>query len=272
MIRLLKSALLGLLAAAALPAMAVCTDHAMTRPNDVRLAGDAVLIVTHASSNDDGRAATKLGVDEAVSFAKRRRIPVVYLQDNRPVENYFMNDCKPDYWVNSEGGEIGFEVTPSQVYVVGGHLEECLSATLNDVLLNWARQPQRNLNITYVMDGIFSNGKSIDQGDRYYKSLMRFMGIVAYNKPAGEHYQKLSLLEIMGIIIDEGLQYQYLQRVLPRFDRTMSENYRVEIKLMDSRVRILQAGKGRKPPVLRFHFVDSAITLENACTFPAGML
>lgn len=84
-----------------LSAFALCSDHTLTRSQDVRLTGDAVLIVTHASSNDDGRAATKLGVDAAVRFAKRKRIPVVYLQDGRPVENYFMADCKPDYWVNS---------------------------------------------------------------------------------------------------------------------------------------------------------------------------
>jgi hypothetical protein len=272
MIRIPALLLLGTLALPAASAQAVCPEHRFTQSGDVRLAGDAVLIVTHASSNDDGRAATKLGVDEAVRFAKSRRIPVVYLQDGRPAENYFMDDCKPDYWVNSEGGEIGFDISPSQVYAVGGHLEECLAATLNDVLLNWARQPARNLTITYVMDGIFSNGKSIEPTDRYYKSLNRFMGIVAYNKPAGEHYQKLSLLETMGLIIDERLQYEYLQRILPRYDRTMSPNYRVELKLMDSRTRILQAGKGRRPPVLRFEFVDSAITLENAGSFPAGML
>jgi len=255
-----------------LSAFALCSDHTLTRSQDVRLAGDAVLIVTHASSNDDGRAATKIGVDEAVHFAKKKRIPVIYLQDGRPIENYFMADCKPDYWVNSEGGEIGFDVTPSHVYVVGGHLEECLSATLNDVLLNWARQPRRNLTITYVMDGIFSNGKSIEPSDRYYRSYNRFMGIVAYNKPAGEYYQKLSLLEIMGLIVDDSLQNAYLQRVLPRYDRTMAPDYRVELKLMDSRTRILQAGTSKRPPVLRFEFIDSAIPLENSGAFPAGML
>ena len=41
---------------------------------------------------------------------------------------------------------------------------------------------------------------------------------------------------------------------------------------MDSRTRILQTGTGKRPPVLRFDFIDSAITLENANAFPAGML
>jgi hypothetical protein len=231
-----------------------------------------VLIVTHASSNDDGRAATKLGVDDAVYYAKHKRMQVVYLQDDRPAENYFMEDCNPDFWAASEGGEVRFDITPSRVYVVGGHLEECLAATLNDVLVSWSKKPRRNFTVTYLMDGIFSNGKNIEETDRYYRDYQRFMGIVTYNKPAGEHYQKLTLLETMGIIVDERLQYNYLQRILPRFDRTMGPEYRVEIKLMDSPARILQAGIGRRPPVLRFEFIDSAVTLDSKETFGSSML
>ena len=114
------------------------------------------MIVTHASSNDDARFATKLGVDEAVRFARSRRIPLVYLQDDREPAAYFMEDCEPDYWVRSEGGELGFDVGASHVYVVGGHLEECLSFTLNEILDSWARGPRRDLTITLFMDAIFS--------------------------------------------------------------------------------------------------------------------
>jgi len=260
------------LALSAMPALASCPAHAMTAPDQVRLNADSVLIVTHASSNDDGRAVTKLGVDNAVYYARQKRIPVVYLQDERPAQNYFVEDCNPDYWVASEGGELRFEVTPSHVYTVGGHLEICLSSTLNEVLLSWSKQPRRNLTITYLMDGIFSNGKSLDESDRYYREYQRFMGIVTYNKPAGEYYQKLSLLETMGIIITEQLQYQYLERILPRYDRTMPADYRVELKLMDSRVKVLQPGRGSRPPVLRFEFIDSAITLDARDPFGSGML
>jgi hypothetical protein len=264
--------MMGLCMLPALPALAACPPHALVPPGQVRLAGDSALIVTHASSNDDGRAATKLGVDDAVYYAKHKRMPVVYLQDGRPAEHYFMEDCNPDFWVGSEGGEVRFDISPSHVYTVGGHLEECLGATISDVLLNWSKKPRRNYTVTYLMDGIFSNGKSIEEGDRYYRDYQRFMGIVAYNKPAGEHYQKLTLLEIMGIIVDERLQYQYLQRVLPRFERSMGPEYRVEIKLMDSTARILQPGIGRRPPVLRFEFIDSAATMDSRETFGASML
>ncbi len=219
------------------------------------------MIVTHASSNDDGRVATKFGVDEAVRFAKKNRIPVVYLQDDRPAANYFMEDCSPDYWVSSNDGEVRFDVTPSHVYVVGGHLELCLSSTLNDVLMNWAKKPQHNLTVSYFMDGIFSNGKYIDESDPYHGDYVRFMGIVNYSRPAGEHFPKITLLETMGIIINETRQYDYLKRVLPRYDRTLGADYRVELKMSESTVRVLQRGQGERPPVLRFDFIDSADNL-----------
>lgn len=216
------------------------------------------MIVTHASSNDDGRLATKLGVDEAVRFAKSKRIPVVYLQDDRPETNYFMEDCSPDYWVFSEDGGIRFDVPPSHVYTIGGHLEDCQSQTLHDVLLNWARKPARNLTVTYFMDAIFSNGKLIEESDPYYRDYSRFMEIVTYGRPAGALYPKLTLLETMGIIIKEAQQKKYLKRVLPRYERTLVADYRVEMRVNESIPKVLQRGRSARPPVLRFQFIDSA--------------
>jgi len=248
-----------------LPALGACPRHAFTDPADVHLAGDSLMIVTHASSNDDGRIATKLGVDEAIRFAKERHIPVVYLQDDRPEEAYFMEDCSPDYWVFSTG-EVRFGVPASRVYLIGGHLEECLSATVHDVLLDWSRQGKRNLTVTYFMDGIFSNGRYVQTSDSWSGRYHRFISIVTYAKPAGEHFQKVTLLETMAVIRDERKQYEYLERILPHFERTLPD-YRVELKLMDAPARVLQRGRGEHPPVLRFHFIDSAVSAENAALF-----
>src|SRR3954471_11051451 len=189
----LKNVFVALLAfGVSLPSLASCPKHGFTDPADVKLSGNSVMIVTHASSNDDGRIATKIGVDQAVRFAKERHIPVVYLQDDRPEEAYFMEDCKPDYWVFSTG-EVRFDVPASRLYLIGGHLEECLSATVHDVLLNWSHKPKRNLTVTYFMDGIFSNGKNIQESDPYNRRYLRFLQIATYNKPGGEHYQKITL-------------------------------------------------------------------------------
>lgn len=244
---------------AALPCLASCPPHAFSDPAQIRLPGESLMIVTHASSNDDGRIASKFGVDAAVRYARNNRVPVVYLQDDRPAENYFMEDCKPDHWVSSMDGEVPFDVTASHLYVVGGHLEECLSRTLHDVLYIWAKKPnKRDLRVTYFMDGIFSNGKKIEPTDPYHRSFVRFIGVVNYSRPAGPLFPKITLLETMGLIVDEGRQFDYLARLVPHFERTLPE-YRVEISMSDSnRTRVLQTGRGRRPPVLRFDFIDSA--------------
>lgn len=256
--RLLLALFLGLISHVA---VAGCPPHTYTPPGKVRFTGDAVLIVTHPTSFHDARLASKRGVDEAVNFAKNKRIPVVYLQDDTPAKFYFIEDCHPDYWVESEGGEFGFEVTPSHVYIAGGHLELCMSDTLHEILRSWAKQKPRNLTITFLMDAIYSNGKSIEESDPFYANYEKFMDVVTYRRPGGEHWPKLTLLETLGTIRQEEHELAYLTKVLPHYENTLSPAYRVELALNDSVGKVLQSAPGWKPPVLRFHFVDSAVDL-----------
>jgi len=242
---------------------AACPPHRFAAPAEVKLQGDAVMIVVHATSTHDARFSTKRGIDEAVRFAKSKKIPVVYLQDDTPDQFYFMEDCSPDYWVFSGGGEINFDVTPSHVYVVGGHLEMCLSATLHDVLYQWAKRAPRDLRVTYFMDAIYSNGKTIEPSAPYYGDFARFMGVVTYGRPGGEHWPKLSMLETMGVIVREDHELEYLKQILPRWDTTFSENYRVELQLNDSVKKVLRPAREWRPPTLLFRFVDSAINLSS---------
>lgn len=253
--------ILGIHASFAL-ANCAASSLTLTDPAKLQLNADKVMIVTHASSLYDGRISTKFGIDEAVSYAKSRKIPVVYLRDSNPLADYFVSDCQPDHWVRSEDGEVNFDVAPTHVYVAGGHLEECLSRTLHDVLYSWAKQPQRSLTVTYFMDGIYSNGKSISEADPFYADYQRFMGIVTYSRPAGEHFPKLTLLETMGVILKEAQQNAYLERILPHFRRTLGKAYRVELRVSGSQMKVLQRGEGERPPVLRFEFVESADKLS----------
>lgn len=259
----LRSLCLLLLFAWSSLSWAACPPHKLTEPEQVRLDGNAVLIVTHATSTHDARFSTKRGVDEAVRFARDRRIPVVYLQDETPEQFYFMEDCNPDYWVFSAGGEIKFEVPPAHVYVAGGHLENCLSATLHDVMYKWSKMAPRNLTVTYFMDAIYSNGKLIEPKDPYYGDFEKFMGVVSYRRPGGEHWPKLTLLETLGVIVREEHELEYLKKTLPRWDRTFPTSYRVELQLNDSVRKVLQTGPGWHPPTLLFRFVDSAINLAD---------
>lgn len=245
------------------PAWPACPPHKLSSPEQVRLNNDAVLIVTHATSTHDARFSAKRGVDEAVRFAKRSRIPVVYLQDDTPERFYFMEDCDPDYWVLSTGGEISFDVPPAHVYIVGGHLELCLSATLHDVLYKWSKMAPRNLTVTYFMDAIYSNGKLVEPTDPYYRDFEKFMGVVTYRRPGGEHWPKLTLLETLGVIVREEHELEYLKKALPRWDRTFPPSYRVELQLNDSVRKVLRHAPGWHPPTLLFRFVDSAINLAD---------
>jgi len=259
LVRLLAVLVLGLVSASA--SWSACNKHGVTKPSQVRLDGDSVMIVVHQSSTYDARFSTKRGIDEAVRFARKNRIPRVYLQDDTPDEYYFMEDCEPDYWVFSQGGEISFNVTPTHVYIVGGHLELCMATALNDILQQWRQRPPRDFTVTYFMDAIYSNGKMIDPSDPFYADFDKFMSIVAYGRPGGEHWPKLNLLETMGIIVREADQLEYARQILPRWDRTFPEGYRVAVKLNDSNEKVLQAAPGWSPPTVLFHFVDSAINL-----------
>lgn len=245
-------------------AHAACRQHDLTPPSQVKITGDSLMIVVHETSWHDARLATKRGVDEAVRFAKGRKIPVVYLQDDTPDEFYFMDDCHPDYWVHSQGGEIPFEVLPAHLYIVGGHLESCMSTTLHDVIQQWSRRPGRNYTVTYFMDAIYSNGKVIDPSDPFYKDFSRFMDIVTYGRPGGEHWPKLTLLETMGIIIREDHQLEYIRQILPRWDRTFADSYRIEVQLNDSVKKVLRPAPGWHPPTVLFRFVDSAVGASNS--------
>jgi hypothetical protein len=258
--RLLLVFATGLLCAA--PGLAACNRHGVTQPSQVRLDGDSVMIVVHQSSTYDARFSTKRGIDEAVRFAKKNRIPLVYLQDDTPDEYYFMEDCEPDYWVFSQAGEISFDVTPSHVYIAGGHLELCMAVALRDILQQWQKRSPRDFTVTYFMDAIYSNGKMIDPSDPFYADFDRFMSIVSYGRPGGEHWPKLNLLETMGIIVRQEHQQEYARQILPRWDRTFSEYQRIALKLNDWPEKVLQSGPGWAPPTLLFHFVDSAIGLS----------
>lgn len=256
-------------------AAANCLEHKSTPPAQVKIAGEELMIVVHGSSTYDARFSTKRGVDEAVRWAKREKIPVIYLHDDTPDEFYFMNDCKPDHWVLSHGGELSFEVTASHLYIVGGHLEACLSVTLHDVIYQWAKRPARNRTVTYLMDAIYSNGKEIEKTDPYWKDYVRFMDIVTYGRPGGEHWGKLSLLETMGIINKQNLELEYLTHILPRWDRTFPSNYQIEVQMNKLPKRVLRSARAPVsstsllpsivllPPTVLFHFVDSALSFSD---------
>ncbi len=242
--------------------LANCPEHQVRRAEQVRLTGDSVLFVVHASSTYDARFASKRGVDEAVRFAKQRGIQVVYLKDDSPEQFYFMQDCSPSLWLYSRGGELNLEKVPAHVYIAGGHLELCMAVALNEIIFNWKRKAAGNLTVTYLMDAIYSNGKLIEASDPFYADFNRFMEVVTYGRPGSEHWPKLSLLETMGLIVREERQLQYLEHVLPRWENTFPGQYQVELSLNGERKKVLRKASGLMPPTLRFEFYDSALSID----------
>jgi hypothetical protein len=109
------------------------------------------------------------------------------------------------------------------------------------------------------MDAIYSNGKLVEPGAPFYDDFQRFMGVVTYGRPGGEHWPKLNLLETMGVIVREDHEMEFLKQALPRWDTTFPASYRVELQLNDSVKKVLRPATGWHPPTLLFHFVDSAL-------------
>ncbi|MBU3723918.1 MAG: hypothetical protein FGM18_00195 [Burkholderiaceae bacterium] len=243
-------------------AQAACQEPIFTPPDQVRLTSDTVLIVTHATSAHDPRFSTKFGVDTVIDFAKSKNIPVIYLVDEGPLRQYFMGDCEPTYWVKSIDGEVLFNAPVQHIYLAGGHVELCLSRSVHDLIYQAAKRPFRRLELTYVMDAIYSNGKTISESDPFYKDFSWFLGIIAHGRPGGEQWPKLNLLEATGVIKTIENDYRYLSELLPHWERTFGKDHRIELQMNNLATRVLQAGAGFRPPTVKFHFIDSADLLQ----------
>lgn len=164
-------------------AFGACPTPKLAHPDSVKINGNSALIITHATAHYDLRYSIKYGVDAAVKWAKEKRIPVIYLVDDSPIQFYEMEDCQPDYWVRSVDGEVPFKVKASNIYLAGGHLELCLNRTANELLFEQISDNPAKVTYTFLMDAIYSNGKSIDESDPYYADFIKFMGVVSYGRP-----------------------------------------------------------------------------------------
>ncbi len=244
-------------------AQAYCPPLTPGAPAEIRADQDSLLILTHASTKYDGRLATKYGVDRATRFARRHGIPMVYLQDDADESNYFTEDCSPQYWLYSASGELGFEVQSSNVYVAGGHLEQCLFTTINEVISSWAGQEKRDISLTYLMDAIYSSGELIRDSDEYSTDYGMFMRVLNYGRAEDAPWPKITLLETAGLIRQQDRVVEYMKRTLPDFRSSLSRNYRVELYLNDDEVAVLQDPPVWDTPVLKIHFVDSALKLDS---------
>ena len=242
--------------------LATCQKPVFVDPAQVNPTSDTILIVTHASGTYDTRLSSKRGVDEAISFAKRKGIPVIYLQDKTPEAEYFMTDCRPDYRVFSQDGELPFEVKASHVYVVGGHLEQCLYRTVEGVINSWARQQIEDRTLTFLMDGIYSTGELVEEQDSYYSDFQKFTRAVGHRRTDADPMPKITLLETLGVIDKEDGEIDFLARTLPNYGAVLSAAYRAELRLNKSLVKKIESEQDDTVASIHFDFVDSAVRLD----------
>lgn len=251
------SVLIALLGATGSQA-ASCPAHPWTAYDQVKLNPESVLIVTHPSTQWDGRFVSKLGMDATVAMAKKSGIPVVYLQDTLPTNasSYFFSDCNPNYWVASVGGEFFFPVPSKHVISVGGHWEMCQRNTLGFLFRDyWQRSG--DLRLTQVMDGIYSYPTDfMSKADPYFPSLLAFLAITTYGRPDSWPFPKTSLLENMGIIKDKALQVAYLKRNLPPYEK-LPARYGVRLVLNGEEIETLRKPVGSNPAMLTLEFINS---------------
>ena len=239
-------------------ALAACPRPPFTPPAQVSLNSDAVLLVTHASATYDTRMSSKLGVDRAIRAARQKGIPVVYLEDRTPETQYYTADCSPDYRVFSRDGEVPFEVKASRVFVVGGHLEHCLARTVKDVIASWARQPVRDRNLTFLMDGIYSTGELIEESDPFYQGFRQFKRAIAHRRTDADPSPKFSLLETLGLIDQEEAELEFLRRALPNSGEVLTAAYDVVLSLNGTLTTKVRGESDQAAARIRFNFVDSA--------------
>ncbi|MEZ5651016.1 MAG: hypothetical protein R3E87_10760 [Burkholderiaceae bacterium] len=238
-------------------AHAGCDGFAFTEAAALRLDTRRLLLVTHASSAYDSRLATKRGLDELLRRARAARIPAIYLADDSPPDAYFPADCQPNAWVFSEGGELRFQTDADHVLLAGGHLEICLNRTIHALLDQWARRRPRDRRLTLVADAIYANAREIDELTPYFKDVSRFLDVVASARPGGEHWRKLTMLELMTLIRDDVQRRDYLASVLPHDARAMPAPWRIVMRWDGRRELELRASRGPTAATLVLEVVDT---------------
>lgn len=255
---MIRSFAVGLFLIPTLSLAAPCAAPVFTPPGGVQPNGDTLLIVTHPSTLWDTRFASKAGMDAAVTYAKKKNIPVVYMMDNQS-QTYFFADCNPTYWYHSVGGEFEFPVKATHVITVGGHWESCQQTTMMQLMDSWKIiNAGKNLKITTALDGVYSAGLYLENFSSTVKAdFDRFIQIITYgnDRNADGNMHKLTLLESFGIIQNKSQQIEFLKLNLPPY-LSLGRNYRVELQREGRVVEVLQNGKAGGP-VLILDYVNS---------------
>lgn len=244
---------------AALSGMAVasCPEQPFSRPVDKGLITPSALLVTHASRVFDPLYASKRGIDRATRIGKSNHIPVIFLQNDDVPESYFADDCHPDLRLHSEYGELGMVIDASEIFLAGGHLEQCLNTTIRDILTAWTLHPKHDLALSYLMDAIYSNGDLVQEGDPYKKNFELVRNALQFpsdHENAPE--PKITLLTAMNLIEGREEKFSYLTRLLSGYKFLLPESTRIVIEYAGQQ-KIIGDTRTKPMRTLAFRFLET---------------
>lgn len=121
------------------------------------------LIITHPSSQYDGRMVSKPGIEQSIATAHERNIPVIFLKEPDPAleRYYFVKPSERDLVVNSVEGEHSLRDLPNHVISAGGRFDACQWRTMRDVFKSWDFTRDQDFHYTIIADASYVYGEKI---------------------------------------------------------------------------------------------------------------
>jgi hypothetical protein len=192
---------------------AVCLNPTYSKNEELSLASNSLLLVTHASSIYDFSWSSQKGVNSIIELAKQSGIPAIYLQrEEDDQKSYFYQDCNPAHFISSAGGNFNFDFQANHVISVGGHLELCQLLSIREVVANFKRRAaNQDVRLTVVIDATYVKGYHISGRDSYYKEFQRF------TYPWFGKKRKATLDDLLSIAKRPKLQLELLTRIVKSF-------------------------------------------------------
>jgi hypothetical protein len=152
----------------------------------IESAQSVVLIATHLTSEFDDRRSSRIGAERAIAKAKLAAAELIYLKTspenpddlkaassglsraaiaqhysnflaNRAPRDFFPQQIVPSEWVWSWSGRFSLQdQAMTDVVLVGGYFEACMSESMRSLLDTFATMPQKDLIIHVIVDGTYT--------------------------------------------------------------------------------------------------------------------
>lgn len=215
----------------------------ITSSENIRITKNRVMLVTHASDIYDTFRVSSLGINKSIQWAKKKSFQVLYLQDgNKTRQNsYFYDDCEPDFFVNTETGELDIKYNAQYLVSAGGFWEACLSATIESIFRGWAAEAQINRNLVFVTDAIYTyNSAFLGMGGRLLRA------------------QIVTLKTALNTLKTVQERNSLIRSHLQKFHAiSQLRAYRVVYSINGSKEEVLYDSNIRNAPVLKIKFLSS---------------